>query len=61
MARLTIPDEDRRIEDPEEIRAFLKPFGIWYEQWSSEGRAKPDVTGLRYLEEAPGFFTLHGE
>lgn len=49
MARLTIPDEDRRIEDAEEIRAFLKPFGIWYEQWSSEGRAKPDASNEEIL------------
>ena len=38
MARITIQDETRRIEDPQEIRDFLEPFGIWYEKWDVDGR-----------------------
>ncbi|MCP4189538.1 MAG: cupin domain-containing protein [Planctomycetaceae bacterium] len=43
MARITVPDEDRRIENVEEIRSFLEPFGIWYEKWDVEGRVGPDA------------------
>ena len=38
MARLTIADEQRRLDDPDEIRAFLESFGIWFETWDVEGR-----------------------
>jgi 1,2-dihydroxy-3-keto-5-methylthiopentene dioxygenase len=38
MARIRIPDENRELTDVDEIRAFLQPFGIWYERWEVEGR-----------------------
>ena len=38
MARLTIADEHRRLDDPEEIRAFLESFGIRFETWDVAGR-----------------------
>ena len=38
MARLTIADEHRRLDDPDEIRAFLESFGIWFETWDVAGR-----------------------
>ena len=33
MVRITIPDERRELSEPEQIRAFLDRFGIWYERW----------------------------
>ncbi len=50
MALITIQDENRRIEDVEEIRAFLEPFGIWYEKWDVEGRIGADATNEEILE-----------
>ena len=29
MAFVHVPDENREITDVEEMRDFLKPFGIW--------------------------------
>lgn len=50
MARIRIQDEDREIVDSQEIREFLKPFGIWYEKWDVEGRIGPDATSEQILE-----------
>lgn len=50
MASVNIPDEDRTITDADEIRDFLKPFGIWYEKWDVEGRLKDDPTNEDILE-----------
>jgi 1,2-dihydroxy-3-keto-5-methylthiopentene dioxygenase len=49
MASITIQDEGRRIEEPQEIRDFLKPFGIWYEKWDVEGRIGADATNEEIL------------
>lgn len=68
MARIRIQDEHRNITDVEEIRAFLKPHGIWYEKWDVEGRiSSPDATSeeilsayapeIERLKEAGGFVT----
>lgn len=67
MACVHIPDENREITDVEEMRDFLKPFGIWYERWDVEGRIGPDATNEEILEayqpeierlkEACGFVT----
>src|SRR5271163_3047454 len=38
MASISVQDEQRRIEDPAEINAFLAPFGIHYERWDVAGR-----------------------
>ena len=38
MAHIRIQDENREISGTEEINAFLKPFGIQYENWQVEGR-----------------------
>ena len=38
MARLTIADEHRRLDNPDEIRAFLESYGIWFETWAVAGR-----------------------
>ena len=50
MASITIHDENRRLDDPNEIREFLAPFGIWYERWDVEGRIGPDATNEEILE-----------
>ena len=49
MARISIPDENRQLEDVQEIREFLKPFGIWYEKWDVEGRVGEDATNEEIL------------
>ncbi|QGJ68973.1 Acireductone dioxygenase [Planctomycetales bacterium 10988] len=50
MALITIPSEDRRIEATEEIVAYLKPYGIWYEQWEVGERVDPDASSEEILE-----------
>ena len=50
MARITVQDENRRIEDVDEIREFLKPFGIWYEKWDVEGRVGVDADNEEILQ-----------
>ena len=67
MATVTIPDEQRTLDQPDEIRSFLEPFGIWYEKWEVEGRIGAEVTNEEILEayrpeierlkEAGGFVT----
>jgi 1,2-dihydroxy-3-keto-5-methylthiopentene dioxygenase len=67
MARIRIQDENREISDPQEICAFLKPHGIWYEKWDVEGRIGPDATSeeilnayapeIERLKEQGGFVT----
>jgi 1,2-dihydroxy-3-keto-5-methylthiopentene dioxygenase len=51
MARVIIPDENRTIDDVEEIRAFLQPHGIWYEHWPVEERLPANPTNEQILEE----------
>ena len=49
MARITIQDENRTIEDVDQIVEFLKPFGIWYENWPVEGRVADDASNEEIL------------
>ena len=49
MALLRIPEENRLLRAPEEIRDFLVPYGIHYEQWAVEGRVKADPTAEEIL------------
>jgi 1,2-dihydroxy-3-keto-5-methylthiopentene dioxygenase len=45
MANVSIPDQQRRIDDPQEIVAFLEPLGIHYEHWLVAGRiSTPDAS-----------------
>ncbi len=44
MATVHIPDENREIKDPAEIRTFLQPWGIVFEQWDVDGRIGADAT-----------------
>lgn len=67
MAVLSIPDEQRQLTDPEQIREFLAPFGIWYEKWEVEGRITPESAAeeilnayapeIQRLKEQGGFVT----
>lgn len=38
MATVRIPETQQQLQQPVEIREFLAPFGIYYEQWPVEGR-----------------------
>jgi 1,2-dihydroxy-3-keto-5-methylthiopentene dioxygenase len=49
MARIRIQDEEREISDTQEICEFLKPFGIWYENWDVDGRIGPEATNEEIL------------
>ncbi|HAN96660.1 MAG TPA: acireductone dioxygenase [Planctomycetaceae bacterium] len=67
MASVSIPDENRELHDPEAIREFLAPFGIWYEKWEVEGRIPGDADSetilaayapeIERLKEKGGFVT----
>lgn len=50
MARIRIQDENREISEPQEIREFLQPFGIWYEKWDVAGRLPGNATNEQILE-----------
>jgi 1,2-dihydroxy-3-keto-5-methylthiopentene dioxygenase len=49
MAVLTIDDENRTVTDPAEIREYLQPHGIWYEQWPLEDRVSADASSDEIL------------
>ena len=67
MAVVLIPDENRVIDEPDAIRDFLKPHGIWYERWDVEGRLPDNPTHedilatyapeIQRLKEQGGFVT----
>ena len=44
MAVITVPSENRRIDDPGAVAAYLRPLGIRYERWPLEERCDPDAT-----------------
>ena len=33
MAVLTVPDQNLRIDDANEIATFMENQGLWYERW----------------------------
>lgn len=49
MAVVSVPDQNRRIEKADEICAFLKPFGLWYEFWGVDGRVSETSTDAEIL------------
>lgn len=51
MARVIIPDENRTLSDVDEIRTFLEPMGIWYENWPVAERLAADATNEEILAE----------
>ena len=50
MARIRVQDENREITNHQEIREFLKPFGISYENWDVEGRVGQEATNEEILD-----------
>ena len=50
MARIRVQDENREITDYQEIREFLEPFGISYENWDVEGRIGSEATNEEILD-----------
>jgi 1,2-dihydroxy-3-keto-5-methylthiopentene dioxygenase len=54
MACVTIPAENKRIEDVKAIRDYLAPHGIYYERWPVEGRIDPDSSSEAILAEFSG-------
>jgi 1,2-dihydroxy-3-keto-5-methylthiopentene dioxygenase len=62
MATIQIPDLNREISDAEQARAFLKPFGILYENWDVEGRIGDEATDEEILSAyAPEIERLKSE
>lgn len=67
MARITIQDENKKLEDVQQMRTFLEPYGIWYEHWDVAGRIGPEATNdeilsayapeIERLKAAGGFVT----
>jgi len=51
MATVNIPAQNRTITNADEISAFLKPFGIWYEHWQVAGRLDPSASDADILAE----------
>ena len=51
MASISIPTTGERIDDPDQIAAFLKPHEIWHERWPVEGRIGADATPEEILAE----------
>ncbi|MBL8888776.1 MAG: cupin domain-containing protein [Planctomycetaceae bacterium] len=49
MAVVHIPDQNRELTDVQEIRNFLAPFGIWYENWDVAGRITKEATNEEIL------------
>lgn len=50
MATITLRDENRILEDPAEISAFLAPFGIWYRRFEGTDRLPENPTDQEILE-----------
>jgi 1,2-dihydroxy-3-keto-5-methylthiopentene dioxygenase len=49
MGCIRIQDQNREIHSADEMRAFLKPFGIWFEQWNVERGVGPDAPSEEIL------------
>jgi len=50
MATISITDQNRTLDDAQEITEFLAPFGIWYEKWDVAARIGEDATNDEILE-----------
>lgn len=50
MAHVSIPSQQREIEDPQAIAEFLRPFGIEYERWDVAGRIDREATSEEILD-----------
>lgn len=50
MASVTIQDENRTLEDSNDIRDYLNRWGVWFEQWEVAGRLPENATNEQILE-----------
>jgi len=50
MATVTLRDENRVLEDPAEISAFLAPFGIWYRRFEGSDQLPENATDPEILD-----------
>ncbi len=50
MATVTIPEENRTLENPEEISEFLSQFGIWYRRFEGSDDLSDEATNEEILE-----------
>jgi 1,2-dihydroxy-3-keto-5-methylthiopentene dioxygenase len=50
MAVVRVPEENRTIENVEEIRDFLAGIGIAYERWEASERVGPDASAQQVLD-----------
>lgn len=51
MARLSVPDKNLTITEPEAIKAYFKPYSMWYEYWNVAQRLPSEnVTNEEILE-----------
>ncbi len=50
MATLTIPQEGRRVEDPQEISSFLAGVGIWYGRYDGSDALPEDAGDQEILD-----------
>ena len=67
MAKVHIPNEDREISQPDQMREFLSQYGINFEQWDVGGRIDENASDqeilnayqpeIERLKEAHGFVT----
>jgi len=49
MATVRVPETGQLWQNPAEIRSFLAPFGIYFEQWPVEGRIQGEATSDEIL------------
>jgi 1,2-dihydroxy-3-keto-5-methylthiopentene dioxygenase len=49
MAHVNIPERNQQLRDAGEIAAFLSPFGISFEQWSTEATLPENPTNEQIL------------
>lgn len=49
MATVRVPETGQQWRNPAEIRSFLAPFGIYFEQWPVEGRIQGEATSDEIL------------
>jgi len=54
MAILSIPQEQRRIEDAEAVAGYLAPYGIEYERWTPTADTGPDASAEAILAAYAG-------
>jgi 1,2-dihydroxy-3-keto-5-methylthiopentene dioxygenase len=49
VAVVRIPQENRTVEQPEQVRSYLATIGIEYERWPSDGKLPPNASAEEIL------------